>query len=499
VSDVSELDAIVIGSGPNGLVAALDLQRAGLRVLLLEARADRIGGGLGTAPLTGIEGFQHDIGAAFFPFGTTSPAFQGLDIPWCFAPIESAHPARDGSGGVITRGPTPTDAPDAARWDRVRAWYAQIQSRFLPALTGPFPNVGPALALGPFELARIAASFARSGRSLSSAWFRTEASRRVLPGLGLHVDVGPDDTFGAGIGLVLGLQALTGGFPVARGGSATIANVLRTAFEAAGGTVRTGARVQRVVVSNDRATAVVLDDRTEIAARRAIVSDTSAAALYLGLLGGSHQPAHVRRRMERFPYGFGTFKMDWALSDAVPWTNEHSRHAAVVHPGESVDDLSRFTREVRAGQLPRDPYLVVGQQSLADPTRAPPGKHTLWAYSRVPTTFAGTWDAHREAFADAIEARIEGLAPGFRSRILGRSIHTPDDLERANENLVHGDICGGSNAWYRQLVFRPVFPYFRYRTPVRALYLCSSYTHPGAGVHGMCGRNAAKMVLQDVA
>ena len=496
---MNEPDAIVVGSGPNGLVAALELQRAGLRVLLLEARPDRIGGGLGTAPLTGIEGFRHDIGAAFFPFGTTSPAFQGLDIPWRFAPIESAHPALDGSAGIITRGPTPEQAPDAARWDRVRDWYARIQSRFLPALLGPFPTVRPALALGPVDLLRIAAAFVRSGRGVSRSWFRTEASRRVFPGLALHVDVGPDDTFGAGIGLVLGLQALTGGFPVAEGGAATIANVLRTAFESAGGTVRTGARVQRVVVSNDRATAVVLDDRTEIAARRAIVADTSAAALYLGLLGGAHQPGRVRRRMERFPYGFGTFKMDWALSEAVPWTNEDARRAAVVHPGESVDDLSRFVREVRAGELPRNPYLVVGQQSLADPSRAPAGKHTLWAYSRVPTTFAGKWDAHRETFADAVEMRIEGLAPGFRSRVLGRAIHTPDDLERANENLVLGDICGGSNAWYRQLVFRPVFPYFRYRTPVRGLYLCSSYAHPGAGVHGMCGKNAAKMVLADVA
>jgi phytoene dehydrogenase-like protein len=496
VTVAGDPDAIVIGGGPNGLVAALELQRAGLRTLLLEAHPRRVGGGLGTEPLTGVEGFRHDVGAAFFPFGTTSPAFAGLDIPWRFAPIESAHPALDGTAGIVTRGSTPARAPDAARWDRLREWYARIQGHFLPALTGPFPTVGPALALGPANWVRLAAAFARTGRGLSNAWFATEASRRVLPGLSLHVDAGPDDAFGAGIGLVLTLQALTGGFPVAEGGSATIAHVLLDAFERAGGSVRTAAHVKRVIVANDRATAVALDDGTQILARQAVVSDTSAAALYLGLLGGSHQPDRVRRRMERFPYGFGTFKMDWALSGPVPWTNEHARAAAVVHPGESVDDLARFTREVRDGRIPRDPYLVIGQQTLADPTRAPAGKHTLWAYSRVPTGLS--WDAHRESFADAIEARIEGLAPGFRSTILGRAITTPDDLERQNENLVLGDICGGSNAWYRQLVFRPVFPYFRYRTPVRRLYLCSSYTHPGAGVHGMCGRNAAKMVLADV-
>jgi phytoene dehydrogenase-like protein len=491
-------DVLVIGSGPNGLAAALEIARAGRRVLVLEAHPERIGGAVGTGPLTGLEGFHHDVGAAFFPFGTTSPALKDLGIPWRFAPIESAHPARDGSVGMVTRSPLPEGAPDRAVWNDIQAWYQTIQEPFLQSLLGPFPTIGPALGLGPARWIQLALAFATSGRGLSERWFRTEASRRVLPALALHVDAGPDDTFGAGIGLVLGLQALTGGFPVPEGGARTIADIQRRHLEEKGGSVRIGARVKRIVVTNERATAVVLEDGSEVPAREAILADTGAPALYLGLLEGRHQPVHVRRRMERFPYGFGTFKMDWALSSPVPWRDDTSRKAAVVHAGESVDDLARFTKEVRDGKIPTDPYLVIGQQSLADPTRAPLGKATLWAYSRVPFHMAGGWDEAKRAFADAIETRIEALAPGFRASILGRAIHTPEDLEKMDENLVGGDIAGGSNAWYRQLVFRPVFPYFRYRTPVRRLYLCSSYAHPGAGVHGMCGFNAARLALQDL-
>jgi phytoene dehydrogenase-like protein len=181
----------------------------------------------------------------------------------------------------------------------------------------------------------------------------------------------------------------------------------------------------------------------------------------------------------------------------VPWTSEDAARSAVVHAGDSLDDLAAFTREVRDGRLPSNPYLVIGQQSLADPTRAPAGRHTLWTYSRVPSFIDGGWAAHRGAFADRIEARIEALAPGFRARILARAIFAPPDLEAMNENLIGGDLAGGSADIRHQLIFRPVFPYFRYRTPFRGLYLASSYTHPGAGVHGACGRNAALAVLRD--
>jgi phytoene dehydrogenase-like protein len=340
--------------------------------------------------------------------------------------------------------------------------------------------------------------FRKSGRSLSESLFRSPAARRVLPSLALHVDVGPDDWFGAPLGYMLGLTASTGGYAVPRGGAQSITDAMVRLLERQGGRLRLGARVKRIVVKGQRAVAVVLEDGEEIAATRAVLADTSAPALCLELLGGEHQPGFVLHKMRHFPWGFGTFKLDLALAGPVPWRVPQARMSAVVHAGESLDDLSRFVRQVRSGQLPQRPYLVIGQHTLIDSTRAPAGGHTLYVYSRVPSALPGGWDAAREGFAARIIERIEGLAPGFQSLIVAHKAHAPSDLERGNANLVGGDLGGGSNAWHRQLLFRPVFPYFRYRMPVERLYLCSSYAHPGAGVHGMCGYNAARIALRDI-
>jgi phytoene dehydrogenase-like protein len=320
----------------------------------------------------------------------------------------------------------------------------------------------------------------------------------VLPSLALHVDVGPDDRCGAALGYMLGLSASTGGFAVPEGGARSVTKALLSRLESHGGIVKLGARVERIVVRDRRACAVRTSAGEEIEVLRGVLADTAAPRLFLDLVGRHAMPTRVVRKMEGFRYGWGTFKLDWALSAAVPWSVEDAAKSAVVHAGDSLDDLARFTNQVRRGELPDRPYLVVGQQCLADPSRAPFGCHTLWAYSRVPSRPAGGWQVCREPFADRVEARIEELAPGFRSRILARRIVTPDDLEAMDENLVGGDLGGGSNAWNRQLIFRPVFPYFRYRTPVRGLYLCSSYAHPGAGVHGMCVYNAAEAAVRDL-
>jgi phytoene dehydrogenase-like protein len=499
-------DAVIVGSGPNGLVAACVLARAGLDVLVLEAHPTRAGGAVGSEEST-LPGFVHDVGAAFYPWGELSPAFRSLPLAehglrWRRAGFESCHPAPDGSYACIARDHDRTAAhfgtpEDGARWRDVARWYGSIEAPLIDLLLRAFPPVTPVARLGPIHLARLAAVFMSSGRGLAERWFRSSAARRVLPGLALHVDVGPDDRFGAALGFVLGMTATTGGYAVPEGGARALAESLAGCLSAAGGRIRLGARVDRVIVQAGRARAVRLADGEEIAAR-AILADTDVAALLLDLVGAEHLPARVAGFMRRYPRGWGTFKVDWALDGPVPWTVEPARDSAVVHAGDSLDDLSRFTAQVRSGELPEHPYLVIGQQSLADPRRAPPGRHTLWAYTRVPPSVAGGWEAQAERMADRMDARIAGLAPGFRARILARRVVSPDRLQAMDANLVGGDLGGGSNAWHRQLLFRPLFPYFRYRMPVAGLYLCSSYAHPGAGVHGMCGYNAAQRALQDL-
>jgi len=500
---VADPDAVVIGSGPNGLVAACMLAQAGVNTLLLEANPNRYGGAVGSVEST-LPGYKHDVGAAFFPWGSLSPAFRHLKLEqhglrWHGAEIESAHPAPDGTIACISR-----DLDKAAKMfgsekdgDKFRAvaqHYQSIEPNLLGLLMGTFPAVGPALRLLPFHMMRIGSVFASKGRWVAERWFDTPAAQRVLPGLALHVDVGPDDWFGAALGYMLAMTATTGGYVVPEGGAQSLADALIRCFESHGGTARLGTRVDKILVRDGKAQGVRLADGEEVPASM-VLADTDVVALLRNMVDEQWVPNRVREFCRNYPRGWGAFKVDWALNAPAPWANDEARRAAVVHAGDSLDDLSTFTAQVRSGALPDNPYLVIGQQSLVDPTRAPEGGHTLWAYSRVPPTLDGGWAQHAEAFADRVEQRIEALAPGFRSTIRARAIVTPPDLEAMDANLVGGDLGGGSNAWNRQLLFRPVFPYFRYKMPVDGLYLCSSYAHPGAGVHGMCGFNAAQVAL----
>lgn len=499
---MADADAIVIGSGPNGLVAAAHLARAGMRVLVLEA-ARVPGGAARTAELT-LPGYAHDVGAAFFPFGEVSPALMPLalgevGLRFRHAEMDSAHPAPDGTCAAIGRDPDATARAfgvDGDRFREIQRWITREHASLLPALLGSFPAIGAGLAMGVDNGLTLASIAMHSGRSFGSR-FQSEAARRVVPGLGLHADVGPDDPFGAVVGFMLAALASCAGFPVAEGGAGSITSALQRRVEEHGGEIVCGTHVDEILVHQGRAVAVRTSEGEEIAAKRAIVADVGAPALYLKMLARAHVPARLVRSMERYPYAWGTFKMDWALDGPVPWKIPICRRSAVVHVGDSVDDLARFTREVRAGKLPARPYLVIGQQSLCDPTRAPAGKHVLYGYTHVPSYLEGGWAAHREAFADSIEERLEELAPGFRALVAARSIHAPPDLEAMNENLVGGDLGGGTAQITNQLCFRPSFPWFGHRTPVRGLYLGSSYAHPGTGVHGACGWNAAMAALAD--
>ena len=500
---MKRMDAIVLGSGPNGLTAATTLARRGWKVLVLEAQG-RPGGACYSAELT-LPGYIHDVGAAFFPFADDSPAFRALDLTgsglrWANAPRESCHPAPDGSCVTISRDPEQSAisfGEDGPAWRRLALWRRAMGDRLAAALLAPLPGIGPALRLGPYHLAWLMREGLGTTAGFALRQFRTEAARRVVPALALHVDLGPDDAAGAGLGLVLAFLASGPGFRIPVGGARSITHALLRRLEEAGGALRLNARVEKILVRNGRAVAVRTHDGDEIAAGRAVLADVGPPALFHRLVQECPQTAGLRRRMTRFRYGWGTFKMDWALSGPVPWASAEARESAVVHAGDSVADLRTFTHQVRAGRLPDNPYLVIGQQSLADPSRAPAGGHTLWAYSRVPSSVEGGWAPCREPFADRIEQRLGGLAPGFRGLIRARAVFSPDDLQAMDENLVGGDLGGGSAHLDQQLFFRPAFPYFGHRMPVRGLYLASASAHPGAGVHGACGYNAALAALSD--
>lgn len=496
-------DAVVIGSGPNGLVAAATLACAGWKVLVLEAQS-RPGGAVYSLEST-LPGYLHDVGAAFFPFAVASPALSSLrldemGLSWKNGIYESSHPALDGSCASISQDlelSMRSFGEDAKTWRNLAEWQKRMGEQLPRTVLAPLPALGPAWRLGIGPLTRLIRPGLSSPAGYARYLFKTEPARRVIPALSLHVDLGPDDRGGAALGLMLALLGAGWGFPVPVGGARAITDALIRRLEREGGEVRLQAHVERIVVREGRGQAVKTSRGEEIPFRRAVLADVGAPALYLKMLPEAEISGWIRGRMKKFRYGWGTFKMDWALSAPVPWTCAEPRQSAVVHTGESIEELTTFTNQVRAGELPTSPYLVIGQQSLFDSTRAPVGGHTLWAYSHVPSTLPEGWPACRERFADRIEERIEGLAPGFRSLIRARAIFSPTDLEAMNENLVGGDLGGGSAQLDQQLFFRPVFPYFRYRTPVEGVYLCSASTHPGAGVHGACGYNAAQQALRD--
>ena len=511
-------DAIVIGAGPNGLVAANLLADAGWDVLVLEAEPEP-GGAVRSAELV-EPGFVNDVFSAFYPLAAASPHIRALRLEehglrWVRAEVAVAHPAADGTCAAISLDPAGTAASldafapgDGEAWRRLYGLWERAGRHALDALLTLFPPVRPALRLaaelGPAELLRFLRFATLSVRRLGEETFRGAGGRRLLAGNALHADLTPETPPGGVYGWTLCGLGQEVGFPVPQGGAGELTAALLRRLAVRGGRVVCGAPVERVVVRGARAVGVETADGERHEARRAVLADVGAPQLYWRLVGDGHLPARVLDDLVRFQYDSATVKVDWTLDGPIPWTHPDARRAGTVHVADDVDALTRQAAELACGELPARPYLVMGQYASFDPTRCPPGKETAWAYTHVPQhiagdargELAGRWDEQEaERFAERMEEEVERLAPGFRDRIRGRHVHTPPTLEAANRNLVGGAINGGTAQLHQQLVFRPTSQLARPETPIRRLYLASASAHPGGGVHGACGAHAARVAL----
>jgi phytoene dehydrogenase-like protein len=513
-------DAIVIGSGPNGLVAANLLADHGWAVEVLEAEPDP-GGAVRSGELT-LPGFVHDRFSSFYPLAAASPAIGGLRLEehglrWRRHPLPVAHPRRDGSAAIIDPDPAATVAAmdafapgDGEAWRRLMERWDRVGEHVIRALFTPFPplraGLGIASELGYKALLDLARFALLPVRRFADEEFRGDGGPRMIAGNALHADFSPEQPGGAMFGWVLCALAQTVGFPIPEGGSGELTRALVRRLEARGGRVVCGARVRSIEVRRGRAVAVRTEQGDVVTARRAILADVGAPQLYLELLDRAHVPPPVLRALDRFEYGLSTFKVDFALDGPIPWTNPDARRAGTIHVAEGIDALTRAMSSIVLRELPAEPFLVSGQYALADPTRMPDGSEVCWAYTHIPQRIegdaggeglTGAWDkAEQERFADRVAAQVEALAPGFGGRVLARHITTPQDFQAANANLVGGELNGGTAQLHQELVFRPVPGLGRSETPVAGLYLTSASAYPSGGVHGACGANAARSALR---
>lgn len=467
-------DAIVVGAGPNGLAAAIVLARAGCSVLLIEG-APTIGGGTRSAELT-LPGFVHDICAAVHPLGVGAPFLPSLPLSdygleWVYPPLPLAHPFEDGSAVALERSVAATAfalGADAHAYHRLFAPIAADWQRILAAILGPLR-----LPRHPFALARFGLQALRSACGLAERRFAEEPARALFAGMAAHSIMPLEWPATAAFGLALGLMGHACGWPVARGGSQQIANAMAGYLRALGGTIVVDRPVRSLA---------------DLPPARAVLLDVTPRQLLR--IAGDRLPPGYRRALQRYRYGPGVFKIDYALDGPAPWRAEACRRAGTVHVGGTLAEIATAERAIWRGDHPERPFLLVAQQSLFDPSRAPAGKQTLWVYCHVP--HGSTRD-----MTAAVEAQIERFAPGFRDRILARSAMTAAAMERHNPNYIGGDINGGVLD-LRQLFTRPTISLNPYKTPLPGVYLCSSATPPGGGVHGLCGYFAAQAALLEL-
>ncbi|HUG15830.1 MAG TPA: NAD(P)/FAD-dependent oxidoreductase [Thermomicrobiales bacterium] len=465
-------DAVVVGTGPNGLAAAVTLAQTGWSVLALEA-ASTVGGGTRSAALT-LPGFTHDICSAVHPLAVLSPAFRNMPLQrhgleWAHPPTPLAHPLDGGIAAVLERSLETTVewlGPDGEAYRSLMQPLADDVERLVESVLGPFR-----IPRHPLALSRFGMSALRSASGLARSRFRTEQARALVAGIAGHSMLPLERPGTAAVALILGISAHVAGWPVARGGSQSIANALAAYLLELGGEIETNRRVTSLA---------------ELPTSRAVLFDTGPRQLVE--MAGDELPGWYRAQLRRFRYGPGSFKVDWALSGAVPWTATECARAGTVHAGGTLAEISAAEAAVARGEHPERPFVLLSQPCVADPSRAPDGQHTLWGYCHVPS--GSTVD-----MTERIEAQIERFAPGFRDLILARAAMNAVEMERYNANYIGGDINGGLQD-LRQVFTRPAPRFDPYSTPNRRLYLCSSSTPPGGGVHGLCGHFAAQSVLR---
>jgi phytoene dehydrogenase-like protein len=506
-STVGQVDAVVVGAGHNGLVAANLLADAGLSVLVLEANAT-VGGAVRSDESV-APGFVTDLYSAFYPLAAASPVIKSLELnrwglTWSHAPGVLAHVFPDDRSVLLSRDRAVTaesvsqfSAADGQQWISLLEQYERIADPMLGAVLQPFPPVRSALSLlkrlGTADALRFARFAVTPVRQFAAEQFHGPGAGILFAGNALHTDLGPDNAGSALYGWLLCMLGQTVGFPVPVGGSGRLSGALSARAQSTGVEVRTGCAVEEILVHDGQVTGVRTVDGDTVATTT-VLADVGALALFRDLVGARHLPARMVRDLAHFQWDAPTLKLNWALREPVPWTAAEARGAGTVHLGVDLDGLTRYSADLNTRTIPTQPFLLFGQMATADATRAPAGAESAWAYTHLPPGRTLTDDEVAE-HAERVQATVERHAPGFGDRVIARTVQGPRELEATDANLVFGAVGGGTSSIHQQLIFRPVPGLGRPETPIDGLYLASAAAHPGGGVHGAPGANAAHAAL----